>query len=216
MNSDSFPYKTSYSTVKQNFLVGNWHVLSAVPYCFRSKTSDYRCVSDQNAVFCCLLAEPTSLGKKKSKKEISTKWPLIRLMCAWIHLWSDQYHPEVTSYLTIPRPKWPLIIPSPERSDLWSYHPQTEVTSDHTIVRSNQIPDPVILVWEHTVCVELGLIRGHFRVSPQPGMYYIRFWTTASEEYLLWLISSYLTDQNIKGWNQKTRYLASWKTPGVR
>ena len=84
-------------------------------------------------------------------------------------LWS--YHPqtEVTSDHTIPRPKWPLIIPSPDRSDLWSYHPQTEVTSDHTIVRWNQIPDPVILVWEHTVCVGLGLIRGHFRMAPQPG-----------------------------------------------
>ena len=42
-------------------------------------------------------------------------------------------------------------------------------TSDHTIVRSNQIPDPVILVWEHTVCDGLGLIRGHFRMAPQPG-----------------------------------------------
>ena len=29
---------------------------------------------------------------------------------------------------------------------LWSEHPHTEVTSDHTILRSNQIPDPVILV----------------------------------------------------------------------
>ena len=43
------------------------------------------------------------------------------------------------------------------------------MTSDHTIVRSNQIPDPVNLVWEHTVCVGLGLIRGHFRVGPQSG-----------------------------------------------
>ena len=45
------------------------------------------------------------------------------------------------------------------------------MTSDHTIVRWNQIPDPVILVWEHTVCVGLGLIRGHFRMAPQPGVY---------------------------------------------
>ena len=56
-------------------------------------------------------------------------------MCAWIRLWSDHSHPEVTSDHTLPRPKWPLIIPSPDRSDLWSYHPQTEVTSDHTIPR---------------------------------------------------------------------------------
>ena len=43
------------------------------------------------------------------------------------------------------------------------------MTSDHTIVRWNQIPDPVIWVWEHTVCVGLGLIRGQFRMAPQPG-----------------------------------------------
>ena len=46
---------------------------------------------------------------------------------------------------------------------------QTEVTSDHTTVRSNQISDPVILVCEDTVCVGRGLIRGHFRMGPQPG-----------------------------------------------
>ena len=158
---------------------------------------------------CCfllLLAETTSLGEKKNKKlkkKFSSKWSLIRLMCAWNRVWSDHsqpevnsdhtihrpkwpliiqtpdrsdlwsYHPqtEVTSDHTIPRPKWPLIIPSPVRSDLWSYHPQTDVTSDHTIVRSNQIPDLVILVWEHTVCVGLGLIRGHSRMAPQPGYY---------------------------------------------
>ena len=140
------------------------------------------------------------LSVKKIKK-ICSKWSLIRLICAWIRLWSDLSHPEVTSDHTIPRPKWPLIRPfpswsdlwsyyhqaevtsdqtipilkwpliilSPGRSDLWSYHPQTEVTSDHTIVRSNQIPDPVILVSEHTVCVGLGLISGHFWLTPQPG-----------------------------------------------
>ena len=101
-------------------------------------------------------------------------------MCAWIRLWSDHSHLEatfwsyypqtkVTSDHTIPGQKWPLIIPSPDRSDLWSYYPQTEMTSDHTIVRWNQIPDPVILVWEDTVCVGLGLIRGHFRMAPQRG-----------------------------------------------
>ena len=96
-------------------------------------------------------------------------WPLIILSPDRSDLWSYYPQTEVTSDHTIPRPKWPLIIPSPDRSDLWSYHPQTEVTSDHTIVRWNQIPDPVILVWEHTVCVGLGLIRGHPRMAPQPG-----------------------------------------------
>ena len=110
-----------------------------------------------------------SVKKTKNQKKFRSKLSLIRLMCAWIHLWTDHSHPEVTSDHTTPRPKWPLIIPSPDRSDLLSYHPQTEVTSDHTIVRWNQIPDPVILAWEHTVCVGLGLIRGHFRMAPQPG-----------------------------------------------
>ena len=43
------------------------------------------------------------------------------------------------------------------------------MTSDQTILIGNQNPDAVILVWEHTVCVGLGLIRGHFRMLPQPG-----------------------------------------------
>ena len=76
-----------------------------------------------------------SVKKQKNQKNISSKWFLIRLMCAWIHLWSDHFYSEVTYDHTIPRLKWPLIIPSPDRSDLWSYHPQTEVTSDHTIPR---------------------------------------------------------------------------------
>ena len=170
----------------------DWHFLSAGPLWLWSKPLDSICFRDQNAAFYCLLAE-TSLGKKSKiqiRNSFRSKWYLIRLMCAWIRLWSDRSHPEltydhtiprpkwpliipsqteVTSDHTIPRPKWPLIIPSPDRSDLWSYHPQTEVTSDHTIVRSNQILDPEILVWEHTVCVGLGLIRGHFRMAPQPG-----------------------------------------------
>ena len=128
--------------------------------------------------FCCLLAEPTSLDKKnkKSKKiplgmlsNQTQRWKffLIRLMCAWIR--SDQI---------IPILKRLLIIPSPDRSDIWSYHPQTEVTSDHTILHSNQIPDPEILVWEHTMCVVLGLIRGHFRMAPQSGLWSDRSVTT--------------------------------------
>ena len=101
--------------------------------------------------------------------QLRSKSSLIRLISAWIGLWSDHFHPEVISGHTIPKPKWPLIISSPDRSDLSSYHPQTKVTAEQTIVRSKKIPDPVILVWEHTVPVGLGLIRGHFRMAPQPG-----------------------------------------------
>ena len=64
-----------------------------------------------------------------------------------------------------------MIRPLTSGMDHRSDQPQTEVTSDHTNVRSNQIPDPVILVWEHTMCVGLGLIRGHFRMVPQLGMH---------------------------------------------
>ena len=111
-----------------------------------------------------------SVKKQKIEKQFRSKRSLIWLMCAWIRLWSDHSHPEVTSDHTIPRPKWLLIIPSPDQRELWPYHPQTELTSDHTTVPSNQIPNLVILVWEHTVCVGLGLIRGHFRTAPQPWM----------------------------------------------
>ena len=67
---------------------------------------------------------------------------------------------------TIVRLNPPLIRPFPSWSDLWSHHLQTEVASDHTIA-----PNPVILVWEHAVCVGLGVIRGQLRMAPQPGIY---------------------------------------------
>ena len=37
-------------------------------------------------------------------------------------------------------------------------HPEltSDIRQDQTIVRSNQILDPVILFWKHTVCVGLG------------------------------------------------------------
>ena len=44
-----------------------------------------------------------------------------------------------------------------------------KTVSDHTIPIRNQNPDPVIMVWEHTVCVGHRMIRGHFRMAPQPG-----------------------------------------------
>ena len=139
------------------------------------KPSDSRCVCDQNDAFCCF-----SVKNKKSKTRfllelvsdqtnVRLNPPLIRPFPSWCDLWSYDPQTEVISDHTIPRPKWPLVIPSPDRTDLWSYHPQTEVTSDHTILRSNRISDPVILVWEHTVCDGLGLIRGHFRMARQLG-----------------------------------------------
>ena len=84
---------------------------------------------------------------KYQKKKIRSKWSLIRLMCAWIHLWSDHSHPEVTFDHTIPRPKWPLIITSPE-----------EVTSDHTIPRPKWpliIPSPDLSdLWSYYCALE--------------------------------------------------------------
>ena len=67
--------------------------------------------------------------------------PLSRRLCASDYLWSYHSHPEPTSDHTIPRPK---------------------VTPDQTIPIRNQNPDPVIMAWEHTVCVGLRMIRGHF------------------------------------------------------
>ena len=217
INLDSFPYKTSYTTVKHNFLKGtdmfnqldpfgsdqrhqtldlsvirmllfvaswhqSWHLSEKNR---KSKKFPLEMVSDQTNVH----LNPTLIRPFPSRSDFWSyhpqtkvtsdqtipilKWLLIIPSPDQSDLWSDHSHPEVTSDHTIPRPKWHLIIPSPDRSDLWSYHPQTEVTSDHTIVRWNQIPDPVILVWEHTVCVGLGLIRGHFRMAPQPGLFKI-------------------------------------------
>ena len=90
------------------------------------------------------------------------KWPLIRPFPSGSGLWSDHSHPEAASDQTIPRP-------FPSGSDLWSDHSDLQVTYDQTIPIRNQNPDPVIMVWEHTVCVGLRMIRGHFRMAPQPG-----------------------------------------------
>ena len=152
---------------------------------------------------------------KKSKKNqlemvsdqtnVRLNLPLIRPFPSWSDFWS--YHPQtkVISDHTIPRPKWPLIILSPDRSDLWSYHPQTEVTSDHTIVRWNQIPDPVILVWEHTVCVGLGLIRGHFRMAPQPGM-------CNQIMTLIFALSHFMRQRTLVSWTATFKTFKNWKT----
>ena len=107
-------------------------MISAGSFWFWSKPSDTRCVCDQNADFCCLLAQPASLGNKTHKKiplemvsdqtNMRLNPPVIRPFPSWSNLWS--YHPqtEVTSDHNIPRPKWRLIIPSPDRSNLWSYY----------------------------------------------------------------------------------------------
>ena len=106
----------------------------------------------------CLLAEVTSLSKKKKMKknnaiemvpdqtklrsktvvirpkcarrgydqtQLRSKSPLIRPKCAQIRLWSD----------------------FSDQIDIWSDHLQTIV---QTVLRSNFLPDTVILVWEHT------------------------------------------------------------------
>ena len=83
--------------------------------------------------------------------------------------WSDHSHPEATSDQVIPIRKWPLIRPFPSGSDLWSGHSHPQVTYDQTIPIRNRNLDPVIMIWEHTMCVGLRMIRGHFRMAPQPG-----------------------------------------------
>ena len=159
MNLDSFPNKTSCSTVNQIFILRWPSSLSAETIWFWSKPSDSRCVCDPNAVFRCLLAEPTSLveeKKKKSKKvsaqnglwsfrialkifsdqnNVRLKLPLIRPFRSLSGFWSYYHETEVTSDHIISRPKWTRIIPSPDRSNLWSYHLQTKVNSDHNIPR---------------------------------------------------------------------------------
>ena len=158
MNLDCFPYKVSYSEIEPNFLVGGLACsIFRTPLVLIKETPNSRCVCDQNAAFWLPFGRTNiSIKKQKIKRRICSKWSLIRIMCAWILLWSHHSHPEVTSDQTIPilrwpliipsphrsdlwsyhpRQKWPLIIPSPDWSDLWSYHPQTELTSDHTIPR---------------------------------------------------------------------------------
>ena len=108
-------------------------------------------------------------------------WPLIISFPSKSDPWSHYSHPEATPEHTIPIRKRPLIIPFTSGSDLRSYHSHPEVNSDHTIpIRKWPIirpfpsgtknPDPVIMVWEHTVCVWLRMFRGHFRMAPQPGL----------------------------------------------
>ena len=94
-------------------------------------------------LYCCLLAEPTSLSKKNKKWKnkalirpkcarrvydqtpLRSSSPMIRPKCARIRLWSD----------------------FSDQNYLWSDHLQTIVQS---VVSSNFRPDPVISVWEHT------------------------------------------------------------------
>ena len=89
--------------------------------------------------------------------QTNTGWnlPLIRLT-----------QTKTTSDQTNKTRMWPLIRPS-----------HSEVTSDHNILRSNQTTDIVVLVWSgNTHCeLELGLIRGHFRLPPQLGLFSTRF-----------------------------------------
>ena len=161
MSFDSFPYETSWSPVDQSFLWrGPASAISWTPF-FRSEQSDLWWVSDQNAALWLPLGRANiSQLKKKPKKteknnalemvpdetqlrsktfliwpkcaqrgsdqtQVRSKLPLIRPMCGRMHLWSD----------------------FSDKIDLWSDHLETIVQN---VVRSNFLPDPVILVWEHT------------------------------------------------------------------
>ena len=145
MDFDSFRYKTSCSTVNPNFFLRGPACSISWTHLVLIKASNSRCVCDKNARQSQHLS---SLGKNKQKNQ-RKKLRSRRSDPIALKIFSDQTNVRLNP---------PLIRPT-----------QTEVTSDHTIVRSNQIPDPVILVWEHTVCVGLGLIRGHVRMEPQPG-----------------------------------------------
>ena len=98
------------------------------------------------------------------------KWPLIRPFPSGSDLWSHHSHPEVTSDHTISRPKvtpgqtissrkWHLIIPFPYGSDLWSdhSHPEPKPRPSNFGLGTHPVP----WTW---------LIRGHFRMAPQPGI----------------------------------------------
>ena len=116
--------------------------------------------------------------QKKMKKILGSKWSLIRPNWIRKHFWSDpncarrgydrtQFRSKLPlirqkcarrSYdQTQLRSKSPLIRPKCARIRLWSdFSDQIDFWSDHlktivqTVVRSNFLPDPVILVWEHT------------------------------------------------------------------
>ena len=160
MSSDSFPQDTKWSPVDQNFFWrGPASAISWTPV-FWSELSDFRWVSVQNATLWLLLAEPTSLSKKKQKKwkknnalemvhdqtQLRSKTFLIRPKCA--RRGYDQ---------TQLRSKSPLIRRKCARIHLWSdFSDQIDLWSDHlqtivqTVVRSNFLQDPVISVWEYT------------------------------------------------------------------
>ena len=72
---------------------------------------------------------------------------------------NEQKNPlEMVSDQTQLRSKPSRIRRLPSGSDLWSYY---------YALKPN--PRPCILVWEQTVCVRLGLLRGHFRIGPKHG-----------------------------------------------
>ena len=128
------------------------------------------------------------------------KRPLIIPFTSGSDLWSYHSHPEVTSDHTIPIQKWPLITLLPSAADLWLDHSHPQVTYDQTIAIRNQNPDPVIIVWEHTLCVGPRMIRGHFRMAPQRGLYPLRYICLGSRVYLadgICIIFSDFTDRNV-------------------
>ena len=92
MSLDSFPYETSWSPLKHRgskFLL-KWtaSAISWTPFSHQSyRTYDGSLI---RTLLCgCLLAEPTSLSKKKLTKIMRSKWFLIRPDCVQKLLWSD-------------------------------------------------------------------------------------------------------------------------------
>ena len=84
--------------------------------------------------------------------------------------------PKVTPDQTIPIRKRPLIRPFPSASDIGSDHSHLQVTYDQTILIRKQNTDPVIMVWEHTVCVGLRMIEvtsgWHLKLDSRPMCLY--------------------------------------------
>ena len=147
-------------SIWSNFL---WRVLtfaiSWTPFSYQSYRISVESLI-RSLLYCCLLAEPTSLSKKKNKKfeknmalEIAPDQTQLRLKTFLISPRCARGGYDWTQL----RSKSPLIRPKCARIRLWSdFSDQKYLWSDHlqtivqTVVRSNFRPDPVISVWEHT------------------------------------------------------------------
>ena len=154
MNLDSFPQETSWSSVSQNFLLRDRHLLSVG---LLVSDQSHRTLDESligKLLYCCLLAEPTSLFKKKQKKweknialEIRpsrTNWPLVKPNPDHGPDYKDYdqtFQTELTSDQTEPRP-WSrlkrLWSDLPDRIDLWSDRTQTMVQIKKNMIRPSR------------------------------------------------------------------------------